>query len=378
LIFASVATHGHTYPLIPLALAAREAGHDVVFATGEQFLPALRQAGLGAVAAGIGVREAFSRLQVGAERPSPAEMGALVGKVFGDIVPRQVVADLGPILDANRPDLVIYEGGNVGAGLAARLAGIPVVGHGFGRESKGALSELFDSPLRAYAGELGVDLPDEYPHVLGRPYLDIYPPSLGEPEFDAAIERIELRPVAWTEPGDLPDGVRDRDRDRPLVYLTLGTAFGNVDVLRQAIEGLSRLPVDVLVAAGPTVGVADLGEVRENVRLAAWVPQAELLPYVDLVAHHGGSGTTLGALAAGLPQLFLPQGADQFINAEAVLAAGAGGRILPDEFSADVVTEHARRLLADESVLAAARRLAEEIAAMPSPGEVARRLPELA
>jgi UDP:flavonoid glycosyltransferase YjiC (YdhE family) len=361
-----------------LALAAQKAGHDVVFATGAQFLPALRQAGLGVVPAGIGVREAFSRLQVGAERPSEAEMRRLVGKVFGDIVPRQVVADLGPILDANRPDLMIYEGGNVGAGLAARLAGIPVLGHGFGRESKNALSELFGDPLRAYAGELGVNLPAEYPHVLGRPYLDIYPPSLGEPEFDAAIERIVLRPVAWTEPGDLPDGVRDRDGGRPLVYLTLGTAFGNVDVLRQAIEGLSRLPVDVLVAAGPTVGVADLGEVPENVRLAAWVPQADLLPYVDLVAHHGGSGTTLGGLAAGLPQLFLPQGADQFINAEAVLTAGAGGRILPDEFHADVVTEQARRLLADESVLAAARRLAEEIAAMPSPGEVAKRLPELA
>jgi MGT family glycosyltransferase len=182
--------------------------------------------------------------------------------------------------------------------------------------------------------------------------------------------------VAWNEPGELSAGMMDRSR--PSVYLTLGTEFGNVDVLRQTIEGLSRLRVDVLVAAGPVVDVAALGAVPGNVRVEAWVPQGDLLPYVDLVVHHGGSGTTLGALAAGKPQLFLPQGADQFTNAEVVLDAGAGGRLLPEEFSADAVTAQAGQLLADGSVAAAARRLSEEIAAMPAPADVVRRLPELA
>lgn len=36
-----------------------------------------------------------------------------------------------------------------------------------------------------------------------------------------------------------------------------------------------------------------------------WVPQAELLPHVDVLIHHGGSGTTLGALSVGAPQLIL-------------------------------------------------------------------------
>jgi UDP:flavonoid glycosyltransferase YjiC (YdhE family) len=87
--------------------------------------------------------------------------------------------------------------------------------------------------------------------------------------------------------------------------------------------------------------------------------------------HHGGSGTTLGALAAGLPQLVLPQGAD----ADALVAAGAGLRLLPDELSADAVTEQARKL---PSCGDAARAHAAEIAAMPSPEEVARELPNWA
>jgi len=98
---------------------------------------------------------------------------------------------------------------------------------------------------------------------------------------------------------------------------------------------------------------------------------------VDLVVHHGGSGTMLGAFAAGRPQLVLPRGADQFTNADAVVSSGAGSRLLPAELTSDAVTVTAWALLAGEDVHAASRRLAEEIAAMPSPREVAGRLPDL-
>ena len=40
----------------------------------------------------------------------------------------------------------------------------------------------------------------------------------------------------------------------------------------------------------------------------AWfVAQSEVLPLVDLIVHHLGTGTVLGELEAGLPQLLLPQ-----------------------------------------------------------------------
>jgi UDP:flavonoid glycosyltransferase YjiC (YdhE family) len=79
--------------------------------------------------------------------------------------------------------------------------------------------------------------------------------------------------------------------------------------------------------------------------------------------------------------LVLPQGADQFANADAVSAAGAGLRLLPDELSADAIAEHVRKLLPHHGNAGhrdAARTIAEEIARMPSPDEVARHLPEYA
>lgn len=382
LIFTSLAAYGHMYPLLPLAIAARDAGHHVIFATGDDLLSTARKAGLEAAPAGIGLHAAFGAAFAGEERQRgeipQEELIPVIAKVFGDIMPRQFVADLVPLFERERPDVVIYEAANPGGAMAAKLAGIPAVSHGFGRVSPSDLgTAIYQRYQRvfAYAAELGVTSTDR--PSFGDPFIDICPESAQSPEFKRTANRTPLRPVGWNEPGDLPAGVADPDRGRPLIYLTLGTAMGSVAVLREAIAGLAALDADVLVAAGPSVNVAELGDVPANVRLEAWVPQADLLPHLDLVVHHGGSGTTLGAFGAGLPQLLLPQGADQFTNAEVVLELGVGHRLLGAEVTSDAVTEQARRLLTDASVKAAAERLAAEVAAMPSPAEVAAQLPSL-
>ena len=384
LLFTSLGSFGHTFPLVPLALAARDAGHDVVFATSEDFLPQLTKAGLETAAAGLAVKDAFGQAFAeagpdGPRRPPgeipPEVLAPIVAKVFGELMPKRFVADLEPLFDQARPDLVVNEVGNSGGRFAAMKAGIPAVAHGFGRVSADDLmvTHIRDA-IRAHAAELGLTIGDDL--SFGGPFIDVCPESVQEPGFLARTHRVPLRPVGWSEPGELPAGVLDKRR--PLVYLTLGTAMGHAGVLGAAIAGLSGLDVDVLVATGPTVDPAALGEVPANVRLEAWVPQAALLPHVDLVVHHGGSGTTLGAFGAGVGQLLLPQGADQFSNADAVLAAGVGDRLLGADVTADAVAEKARHLLTDSSVRDAARVLADEVAAMPSPAEVAAELPKFA
>lgn len=380
LVFTSLATHGHMYPLLPLAIAARDAGHHVAFATSAEFVPIARQAGLTAAPVGQSVRAAFGAALAGETRQRGEipqdELTGIIATVFGVTMPRTFVADLVPLLERERPELVVYESGNPGGAFAARLAGIAAVGHGFGRFARSELGNAIHLAVAGYAVEIGVDgveLPS-----FGDPVVDICPGSAQSPEFMATANRVPLRPVGWNEPADLPEGVAGRDRSRPLVYLTLGTAMGSVPVLREAIAGLARLDVDVLVAGGPTVQVAALGDVPANVRLESWVPQADLMRHLDLVVHHGGSGTMLGAFAAGLPQLLLPQGADQFTNAEVVCELGVGAQLLGEDVAADAVTEQARRLLTDASVTAATERLAAEVAAMPAPTDVAAQLPGLA
>ena len=382
LLFTALGAHGHLFPLMPLAVAAREAGHHVVFATAVDFRATLEKAGLEPATAGLTIGEAFASqfpdFTPGLARRElpPEELAATVGNVFGRVMPERFAADLRALFEQHRPDLVVYEVGNPGGAFAAKTAGIPAVGHGFGRVSTGGLMTAIDRSMREYADELGIT--EEGP-AWGTPFVDICPPSVQSPEFLARTHRLPLRPVGWSDSGDLPSGVVDRDRSRPLVYLTLGTSpMSQAGVLTSAITGLSGLDADVLVATGPSLDPAVLGEVPPNVRLEAWVAQSALLPHVDLVVHHGGSGTTLGAFSAGAPQLVLPQGADQFANAEAVLASGTGARLLDDELTAESVHETAARLLTDPTVADAVRGVAAEVAAMPSPAEVAGQLPQYA
>ncbi|WP_410607658.1 glycosyltransferase [Amycolatopsis sp. lyj-109] len=381
LLFTSLGSFGHTFPLVPLAVAARDAGHDVVFATSEDFLPQLTKAGLETAAAGLAIKDAFGQAFGEGGPPGPPGdiprelLFPVVAKVFGELMPKRFVADLLPLFEHVRPDLVVSEAGNSGGAFAALKAGIPVVAHGFGRVSTGdPMTTQIRDAIRAHGASLGIEVGEDL--AFGGPFVDICPESVQDTDFLARTLRVPLRPVGWSEPGELPPGVLDKRR--PLVYLTLGTAMGHAGVLTEAIAGLSGLDVDVLVATGPSLPEDALGEVPANVRLEAWVPQAALLPHVDLVVHHGGSGTTLGAFGAALPQLLLPQGADQFTNADAVVTAGVGDRLLGRGITAEAVAEKARHLLADTSVRDAARTLAAEVAAMPSPADVAAQLPAFA
>jgi UDP:flavonoid glycosyltransferase YjiC (YdhE family) len=257
--------------------------------------------------------------------------------------------DLEPSLARLLPDLVVHGWGVPGAATAAVQAGIPSLWHGFGRLVPEGIG--FESPVQ----------------VAGVPHVDICPSSLQDTRFVATAPRVELRPVAY------PSGSGWERGSRPLVYLTLGTTFGTPELLGAAVDGLSRLDVDVVVALGR---VPSLPKVPPGVTVRTWVPQAAVLAQAALVVHHGGSGTTLGALAAGVPQLVLPQGADQFTNAAALVEAGAARRL--DEVTPSEVAEHAGALLAPGPHRSAARALAEEIAGMPTPAEVAQRLPQLA
>lgn len=125
--------------------------------------------------------------------------------------------------------------------------------------------------------------------------------------------RLPTRQIAWGDPRTSLTSWLTRDRTRPVVYLTLGTVgWGTVDLMREALAGLTELPLDVLVAIGSYFDPTQLGPLPDSVRVERFVRQDLVLPRVDLAVHHGGSGTLLAAAAEGVPQLAMPMGADQF------------------------------------------------------------------
>ena len=78
-----------------------------------------------------------------------------------------------------------------------------------------------------------------------------------------------------------------------------------------------------LFTVGRRFDPTPLHPIPENVHIEAWIDQADILDQVDLVVCHGGSGTVLGALAASVPLVIVPVFADQFANAQRIVACGA-------------------------------------------------------
>lgn len=196
--------------------------------------------------------------------------------------------------------------------------------------------------------------------------IGITPPSLEEQTIPSG-ETLATRPVP------LP-ATESAHNDPPCVYLTLGTMFGNTEVFCTAIAGLAGEDVEVFVTLGVDNDPAALGPVPANVRVERFIPQAELLPWCSVVIHHGRSGTMYGSLAHGVPQVVLPQGADHFVNGWLLARCGAGVVIGPQEFSSDAVRDGVHQVLEQPSYRETGRRLAEELAALPEPSEVARTL----
>lgn len=375
--FAALPAYGHLYPVMPLALACAEAGHDVSVATGEPFLGRLPLPTWLGQPADLDLEGAFAETR----RRHPEATGRdLVIAMFADTT-AGFVSDLMIARFADdRPDLVVYEAMDVGVGVAADVLGIPAVAYSIGLGHLGA--GMIHRAAVSYHAGLWSSLDRTPPHetsLLARVLLDPTPRSLGDALEAVEVSRLPIRPVAFSETAGAVPSWLTAPRTRRRVYLTLGTvSFGAVEVLCRAIAEISALDVDVLVAVGPGGDPAALGAVADNVHVETFVAQSQILPLVDLVVHHGGTGTVLGALAEGLPQLILPQGADQFMNAQVLTQVGAARALLNEEQLPGAIQANASALLGAGTEREVAARLRDEIAAQPAPAEVVPQLVELA
>lgn len=218
--------------------------------------------------------------------------------------------------------------------------GMPPFGAGL-RPARGRLGRARDRTV----GRLSARLIDRYALRdlndirAGHGLADI--PTLWA-QMQRARRQLVLTSAAFDFPATLPDNARyvgpilddpvwaDAAAWRkpagagPLVLVAMSSTFQNhVDCLQRVTDALAGLPVRGLVTTGPAV---EPGSIRAaaNVAVVATAPHRDILPQADLVVTHGGHGTVIKALAAGLPLVILHHGRDQADNAVRVTTRGAG------------------------------------------------------
>jgi UDP:flavonoid glycosyltransferase YjiC (YdhE family) len=160
-----------------------------------------------------------------------------------------------------------------------------------------------------------------------------------------------------------PLGVRMRDAERSRVLLSFSTTpmHGQVAAIQRVLDAVAASGLEALLTLGPALDAAAL-RTPENVEVVAFADHDAVLPECRAVVTHGGLGTTLRALAHGVPLLLLPLGRDQHVNAARVAELGAGRALDPERPPADLRVA-LEALLGEPAPTHAAAGLAARIAA---------------
>jgi UDP:flavonoid glycosyltransferase YjiC (YdhE family) len=373
----------HFYPLVPLAWAIRAAGHELLVATQPSLVPAVTTAGLPAV--GLGADLDFVAVFTGLVGRVGTRAGA-AATALRDRVEPAITADGGVARYAEaaltdlialgrrwRPDLVLFEPGNLAAAVAAAALGVPGVRHLWGPDAGTELDLDRDAVLGPLADRAGV--PTAAVDLAGALTVDPCPAALQAP---AAGPGHPIRHLPYNGPAVLPDWLAEPPR-RPRIAVTGGTMMPALGLPDRAtapavLRALAELDVEVVVALDPAQ-LPGLGPLPASVRVVTGLALHLLAPGCQLLVHQGGNGTLMTGVAAGLPQLVLPRVSDQHFNAERLAATGAGIGLDTDDPAA--VRDRAAALLADPAPRAAAADLCRAVAAAPSPAEVVPRLVQL-
>lgn len=197
-------------------------------------------------------------------------------------------------------------------------------------------------------------------------------------EFDTYDPPAQVRFVgprlddpAWAEAWTAPAG------DAPLVLGSLSSSrMTQQATLKTIASALGSLPVRGVVTTGPHVDPATITSAAHvDVRRAA--PHAAILSHAAAAISHGGHGTVMKALAAGVPLVLMPLGRDQHDVAARVVSRGAGVVVKADA-SPHTLAGALRHVLRDPSYRVAAAALADAIAADVHPDRAVVELEALA
>jgi UDP:flavonoid glycosyltransferase YjiC (YdhE family) len=368
-LVTSTPGRGHIGPLLPVAAALREVGHDVRWATAPEGCSTVAGLGYPVDAAGLDTAErraaVADRLPPIMALPPRERRGALFAGFFAAAAARAMAADVRPVVESFRPDLVVHEMAELGIVPLAVERGIPHVVVAFsGPPPAYALPTITDE-LAGWWASLGLDLP---PHagLSGDGYLHPFPPSLhADPPWP--YERMRPEPAEPTRREDAPSWLASFGSTQPAVYVTFGTEPAAASApWPELLEAIGDRAIDALVTTGAHGDVGAHGSVPDNVRVERYVPQGHVLGRVAAVVSHAGAGTMLGAASAGVPQIVVPMFADQWDNADAIASAGAALLCEEHERSAESLGSALDQVIGDDSWRNAAATVAEELRRLPS------------
>jgi UDP:flavonoid glycosyltransferase YjiC (YdhE family) len=248
--------------------------------------------------------------------------------------------------------------------LIGKRLGFPIA-HGLFRLARPIAFAYHTLPMNRVRTEyglpsLGFDLRRVYTEADYTLYADV--PEMA-PTFGRPDNHHYLGPILWSPPVGLPGWWQEVPRDRPVVYVNLGSS-GRSTLLPIVLDALADLHVFVVAA---TLGRIYRNQTSGNVRLAEFLPGERAAALSSLVICNGGSPATHQALAASTPVLGLASNMDQHLNMEGVQRRGAGILLRSECTDRPKVRAAVTEVLENPRYLRAASEVAKIFAAYDAP-----------
>lgn len=193
-------------------------------------------------------------------------------------------------------------------------------------------------------------------------------------DLPSSIHLVGALPAEPAGDWQPPDWWSELDGSRPVVVVTQGT-LANHDLsqlVEPALTGLAELDVTVVAALGGAAPESLSIPVPANARVAGYVPFDALLPKADLLITNGGAGGTHRALSNGLPVIIAGETEDKPANAARVAYHRLGVSLGTATPTAEAVAQATAAVLADAEIRENVARLAKVYAEHDPVAEIER------
>ena len=151
----------------------------------------------------------------------------------------------------------------------------------------------------------------------------------------------------------------DKEKLRPLVYISLGTVINDrPDFYSRCIEALKDQDADILISCGNVIDIEALGVLPDNVKVYPYVDQPGILSKADVFITHCGMNSVSESLYMATPLVLYPQTSEQCAVARRTVEIGAGLMLTDD--SVQGIRSAVQEVLNNASYSTAAKACSED------------------
>ena len=365
--FFSIPAHGHTNPMLPVAAELVARGCEVRFYSFSEFREKIEVTGATFIECDGFLGKLSDKSKKKLKSVSATEM------TVQDI---SITISMNDFLEDEftsfGPDAVFCDSVCFCGKLAARKYNVPIVvstsTFAFNRFSsryiKQSIREIFDILSGIPKISRAIKSLEPYGYKIDNPLSlientnDTDTVVYTSKKFQPCADTFSSR-YAFVGPSVFSQALPSKEKERPLVYISMGTVINERPKLyKNCIRALRDTDVDVIISCGRDTDISALGDIPENIKVFPYVDQLDILSRADVFITHCGMNSVSEALYMATPMVLLPQTGEQFAVARRVSELGAGAFLTND--SPKSIKERVTEILSSPSFVKAASDLSAD------------------